>query len=731
MPPKKLVVKPLARPPSLPEDFEAQTWAKLLDAINAVYQTTAGRYSEEELYQAVQDICVHKMGANLYGRLEKEVAQHAGALVAGLVTQTEDPAAFLAEVHRVWSMHCEQMVTIRSLFWALDRMYALVTSGVRSLWDMGLHYVRLNIDVHRDLLTKIISCMLERVDRERTGEFIDRSLLSSLSRMLVALGLYPTFEVAFLERSELHYNSEGAMRILTDEVALYLTHVDTRLKEENSRSNAYLDYSTKKPLIACVERQLVSAHAAALLDKGFALLCDEARIDSISLMFSLFTRVSAVDLIKTHFTNYVVSKGLAIVADPEKDKSMVELLLQLKDAVDHIVEHGFQKNDAVVYIGKQAFEKIVNSRENRPAELIAKFVDSYLRSGEKAVSEDEVETALNKVMVLFRSIHGKDAFEMFYKKDLAKRLLLNKSASAELERSMLAKLKTECGAAFTSKLEGMFRDVDLSRDFMREFQESRARGSESRFGSSAATASHVEELYVHVLTTTYWPSYPFTSYPLPPVLRAAQEEFSLFYLNKYNNRRKLTWQQSLGHCVVRAFFPHGRKELVVSQHQTSVLLLFNEKDSLTYSEIATSLGMDAGELKRTLQSLACGKVRVITKEPKGRDVDETDSFVFNREFKAKLIRLKINSIQAKETKEENDATQEEIFQERQYQVDAAIVRIMKTRKQSTHQLLLAELFSQLKFPAKPSDVKKRVESLIDREYLERDESDPNLYRYLA
>ncbi len=50
------------------------------------------------------------MGANLYGRLEKEVAQHAGALVAGLVTQTEDPAAFLAEVHRVWSMHCEQMV---------------------------------------------------------------------------------------------------------------------------------------------------------------------------------------------------------------------------------------------------------------------------------------------------------------------------------------------------------------------------------------------------------------------------------------------------------------------------------------------------------------------------------------------------------------------------------------------------------------------------------------------
>ncbi len=30
-------------------------------------------------------------------------------------------------------------------------------------------------------------------------------------------------------------------------------------------------------------------------------------------------------------------------------------------------------------------------------------------------------------------------------------------------------------------------------------------------------------------------------------------------------------------------------------------------------------------------------------------MDDTDSFSFNREFKAKLMRLKINSIQAKET----------------------------------------------------------------------------------
>lgn len=41
----------------------------------------------------------------------------------------------------------------------------------------------------------------------------------------------------------------------------------------------------------------------------------------------------------------------------------------------------------------------------------------------------------------FLSSTGKDVFEAFYKKDLAKRLLVGKSASVDAEKSMLSKLK--------------------------------------------------------------------------------------------------------------------------------------------------------------------------------------------------------------------------------------------------------------------------------------------------
>ena len=48
-------------------------------------------------------------------------------------------------------------------------------------------------------------------------------------------------------------------------------------------------------------------------------------------------------------------------------------------------------------------------------------------AGSGAGWEAEQEKALDRALALFRLIHGKDVFEAFYKKDLAKRLLLNKS----------------------------------------------------------------------------------------------------------------------------------------------------------------------------------------------------------------------------------------------------------------------------------------------------------------
>ena len=65
---------------------------------------------------------------------------------------------------------------------------------------------------------------------------------------------------------------------------------------------------------------------------------------------------------------------------------------------------------------------------------------------------------------------GKDVFEAFYKDDLAKRLLFGKSASIDAEKSMLSKLKQECGSMFTKNFEGMFKDMNYSKEIMNQFR---------------------------------------------------------------------------------------------------------------------------------------------------------------------------------------------------------------------------------------------------------------------
>lgn len=83
------------------------------------------------------------------------------------------------------------------------------------------------------------------------------------------------------------------------------------------------------------------------------------------------------------------------------------------------------------------------------------------------------------------------------------------------------------------------------------------------------------DLNVSVLSSASWPTYPDFSIRIPPEVGAAINDFEQFYHTKYNGR-KLSWKHQLAHCQIRAHFPKGNKELVVSSSQAVVLLLFNE-----------------------------------------------------------------------------------------------------------------------------------------------------------
>ena len=108
-------------------------------------------------------------------------------------------------------------------------------------------------------------------------------------------------------------------------------------------------------------------------------------------------------------------------------------------------------------------------------------------------------------MRLLAYVSDKDLFAEFYRKRLARRLLQDKSASDDHERGILARLKQQCGAQFTSKMEGMVTDLQLARE---------KQGAFDAWVARRARALPLD-LTVTVLTTGFWPTYKALDLALP------------------------------------------------------------------------------------------------------------------------------------------------------------------------------------------------------------------------
>ena len=80
------------------------------------------------------------------------------------------------------------------------------------------------------------------------------------------------------------------------------------------------------------------------------------------------------------------------------------------------------------------FLSIFHSLFVSPMFVVDQYVDHQLQRGGRGISEEELEKTLDGVMNILRFVEGKDVFQAFYKKDLAKRLLLNTSSSYEAEK---------------------------------------------------------------------------------------------------------------------------------------------------------------------------------------------------------------------------------------------------------------------------------------------------------
>lgn len=647
---------------------------------------------------------------------------------------------FLQGLQSTWQEYTTSIKIVSNVFLFLDRVFVLNRPELASIWRLSMLQFRTHAMGDAAAEGRVVAALLGLIKADRQTEMSEEGVLISRTiEMLKELQVIELWTHEAIKKATVEYfDEEAQQRLAALSVADYLDYVKGRIDDEARRYSVYgLDGQFSGELLNLVRKSLFVDRLHTHLRAGLASLMAVEDFAHIEHLYALARETGSEEVLRAFWLDHIKSSGAALVQDESKEEQViVQEIIAMKDRLDRAVSKSLGDSKVFADGLKESFESFMNSRQNRPVELIARFADYQLRGAGQSVAtplspeeEGRLMSVLDKVIMLFRFVQGKDSFEAIFKKDLARRLLYSRSVSVEAERSFVAKLKAECGSAFTSRLEGMFKDMDTTKSTMAAYQKTAAQQARKR--PLPPQASRMD-FTTTVISYGIWPSAPPLAVQLPPLIEEEQQAFADFYDSQHASRI-LKFNQGLGHCVLKANFPQGLKEIQVSVPQAVVLLLFNDTaDQLSYGEIQARTGLDDANLTRTLHSLSWGKINILEKTPGTREILPTDMFAFNAGFTSKHHKIRINNIASREAAEEIPVSpSEEVAADRQYLIDAAIIRVLK-RQKSLELYKLVELVSeQIKAPLGAAECSKRLEMLMEREFVTRSPENPNIYTYLA
>ncbi|KAF8553581.1 Cullin-domain-containing protein [Imleria badia] len=584
---------------------------------------------------------------------------------------------------------------------------------------------------------KLTGAIIRLIDIQRNGETIDQGLVKKVVNSLVTLGLDKTdinspsldvykehLELFLLEATEKYYQQESQAFLAERSVSDYLKKAEERLREEEERVDRYLNTETREQLINKCEHVLIRQRLQFIWESFQNLLDSD---EYVQRMYALLSRIpEGLGLLRERFEEHVKMAGLKAVsrlveegsegANNLDPKEYVDALLEVHRKASETVTHYFKLEAGFVAGLHTACRQFVNRNvatgmsTTKSPELLAEYTDMLLRKNNKMAEEEDLESAFNGVIILFKYIEDKDVFQTFYATKLSKRLIHGVSASDESEACMISKLKEACGFEYTNKLQRIFTDITLSKDLTVQFREQMQQNRD-----------HMEiNFSVMVLGTNFWPlNAPNSDFIIPAEILHTYGRFSKFYRTKYLNR-KLTWLWNYSQNELRTNYLNQKYILITSSYQMAVLLQYNNQDTLSLKELVMATAISKDILVQVLSPLVKANILVN---------DETDQYNLNPNFKTKKIRINLNQPMKHDVKAETS----KVLEDRKYVIQATIVRIMKARKTMKIQPLIEEVILQIsqRFAPKIPDIKKAIHSLLEKQYIERVEGTMDEFAYVA
>lgn len=641
------------------------------------------------------------------------------------------------------------------------------------------------------IITSITTGFLEAIRRERDGEdAADHNLLKNVCSMLLEVGHQTTLNRLivdpFLKASLQFFEAEASRLLAALPAPEYLLKYQERSQMESSRcQNVFPNYRYTQAVLDAMTNTYIKSRKNDILNQpgggGLKMLAAEWKLREIATVYKALSAIQCGNEVVAIVCEHLLSEFNRIAAPPKPQQQMpadpsgtkpnpntpaqsakevmgrcMSLLDKAKDLVDRcfVLENGKRDRSSEAQVNKTV-EMILNA-DDSISEQLAIHHDATIRA---QPTDDELEKCCEDICSVFSRLRNKDVFELVMKTFLAKRMLMvSKSQTEEehKERILINMLKREVGSAVTSKFEGMFHDKRTSEEVCATFH----RKLEARAEKMPV------DIDVVVVTDGLWPQLPVLPLQhVPKEIQRSIQLFSHFYMGLHKGRR-LDFLYSQGTAEVRLNVPKLRKpyELNIPTFCLPVLLLFQTDDvRLTPTQIAEQVGMTPQDTSRAIASLSratqlsTGVLNIenpsapsqsVTTAPTNAVLTANSIVSYNQGFKSRTNKVKFAAAQQKAAAGGgssssasggitgdgiggNKSAKEIVEEDRKFRIDATIVRIMKSRRAMNHSLLVTEAITALKsgFAATPAQIKHRIENLIDREFLIRnEEGDGYIYK---
>jgi len=727
-------------------------------------------------YDTCYKLCtgVDRHEAGLYNHIAADVTKHVDDLYERKLKDLREES-LLREYLKIFDIYQNSCRAVSSISHILARFWLPAQrSAKKDTRDViPLSYIIWRDHAYRKLASNLQSAVFQYIEQDRNGQTKDKSLVRDFIESVGCLGVddpkkfyEEEFENHFIKLTKEYYSKESSGFIAANSISDYMTKAETRIKQETANCDSfYFEFKeTKTKLEQALNWALIENHMEHLQSSFEAMLTAD-KIDDMTRFYFLLSRVTdGLGKSSKTFETHLAAVGGEIVKEQAAKTSpqqcinaaipFIKKLMELYQKYSGLVDRCFQKNTLFKESLDRGFVTVMNLPSGKffsIPRLLYYYLD-WLLKGKGKTNDDEIMERLEDSVRLFSYFRDKDEFGEYAKRGLSKRLLAGGKGFNELaEKNLISLLKAQSGNAFTRHMQGMFTDAEGEsvQRIKNKFQEFNG-GSEKVDGV---------QLSVQVLNECYWPIGAKEKFPVPGKPEEMSNcviAFEKFYKSESAGSKKLNWLYSHGTVSLLCKVGKLRCEVVVTPLQAAILCLFNSAEKLTTTEIMGRLwpgeerksklrlsksssslfDIDLMEiLAFAIQPLSSwDKFQVLQKDP----VEPKDQIGESDTFSVKLVNHKKRKIafppgSAKAQIQENTVDKKNVIAQRKFEIDAAMVRVMKARNVCTWNDLQVQVVEHLKARFMPVTkmMKERLESLIERGFIERDTDDTNRLKYIA